>query len=380
MNRSLSATAFAETLQLLHEIDNDWIAGGRLRHAEDSHLAYRALMMVVSGAIELFLESDTARPAFHRIISPLRKWGDNPDGIYLFALIDGERSYRIRGRRGLEIYQSITIHDGDREGNWPSGVLSDLNHTAIDYESDGSYEIVLSPQPQGRNWMRTGPDAGSVIMRFYHTSSPPAALVAACQPEVTIEAFDPPTQAPPALDDATVARRLRRARNWIRSKYGFQLLPDPQLARLPAWFSSKPNELGEPAIWRSAREGGGWGAVDAIYCAGNYELGPDQVLLIEGQLPQACYAGLALWNAFGQTEDYRYRRISLNHTQMQLDEQRRFCIVVAHSDPGVADWLDTAGRGHGTIYWRYLLPQEQPLRPSLRLLERTQWLAIRGDP
>jgi hypothetical protein len=361
----------------LREIDSNWIGGGRLRHAEDSHLAYRALMMVVSGAIDLFLESDTARPAFHRIISPLRKWGDNPDGIYLFALIDGERSYRIRGRRGLEVYQSITVHGGDREGNWPSGVLSDLNHTAIHYEHDGSYEIVLSAEQQGRNWMRTGPDAGSVIMRFYHTSSPPAALVAACQPEVTIEAIDPPTEPPAALDDATVAQRLRRARNWIRSKFGFQLLPDPTHVRLPAWFSSNVNQLGEPANWRSATEGGGWGAVDAIYCAGNYELGTDQVLLLEGQLPLACYAGVALWNSFGQTEDYRYRRISLNHTQMQLDDQRRFRIVVAHGDPGVSDWLDTAGREHGTIYWRYLLPQEQPQRPSLRIIGREQWLSIR---
>jgi hypothetical protein len=37
--------------------------------------------------------------------------------------------------------------------------------------------------------------------------------------------------------------------------------------------------------------------------------------------------------------------------------------VIAHRDPGVANWLDTEGHARGTIFWRFLLPDEDPARP-----------------
>jgi len=51
-----------------------------------------------------------------------------------------------------------------------------------------------------------------------------------------------------------------------------------------------------------------------------------------------------------------------------FDEQRRFRIVVAHRDPRVANWLNTAGRQCGTIYWRHMLPEEPPERVSCRVV------------
>ena len=34
--------------------------------------------------------------------------------------------------------------------------------------------------------------------------------------------------------------------------------------------------------------------------------------------------------------------------------------MIAHRDPGVANWLDTGGHRFGTIFWRYLLPETDP--------------------
>jgi len=28
-----------------------------------------------------------------------------------------------------------------------------------------------------------------------------------------------------------------------------------------------------------------------------------------------------------------------------------------HEDPGVPNWLATEGRGHGSVFWRYFLPE-----------------------
>jgi hypothetical protein len=33
---------------------------------------------------------------------------------------------------------------------------------------------------------------------------------------------------------------------------------------------------------------------------------------------------------------------------------------VAHRDPGEPDWLDTEGHGLGIVFWRILLPEEEP--------------------
>jgi len=52
--------------------------------------------------------------------------------------------------------------------------------------------------------------------------------------------------------------------------------------------------------------------------------------------------------------------------QLELDADRGFRIVVAHADPGIRNWLDTAGRRSGTIHWRHMLPAEAVSAPSCR--------------
>ena len=45
--------------------------------------------------------------------------------------------------------------------------------------------------------------------------------------------------------------------------------------------------------------------------------------------------------------------------------------MIAHEDPGVPNWLDTEGRGAGTIYWRYIFPTERPGRVKTRVVKRS---------
>ena len=47
------------------------------------------------------------------------------------------------------------------------------------------------------------------------------------------------------------------------------------------------------------------------------------------------------------------RTTSLNQTQMHVGADGRFHVVVAHHDPGVANWLDTEGRVQGLVNFRY---------------------------
>jgi hypothetical protein len=49
---------------------------------------------------------------------------------------------------------------------------------------------------------------------------------------------------------------------------------------------------------------------------------------------------------------------SLNRKQTTLEPDGSFRMVVAHRNPGVPNWLDTAGKPDGMIFWRFLLPEE----------------------
>ena len=73
-------------------------------------------------------------------------------------------------------------------------------------------------------------------------------------------------------------------------------------------------------------------------------------------MPDCVFANVLLWNRFLQSFDYRYRQVSLNKRQMQLADNDEFTLVVAHSDPGTDNWLDTEGHESGIIYWRFMLP------------------------
>jgi hypothetical protein len=365
---SASRASFRALLGLLGEISEQWIGPERgVDSDERDALAHESLAAVLWGALEFYLTEDFDKPRFSPIVTPFRKWSDNPDARYYFAPIRGDARYRIRGRRGSEVYQSFTVHRGDRDGEWPKGVAADLKMRDMEFAADGSYEMVLSRTRVPGNWMPLDPDAGSLIARFYYQNARPAAADPSTTPWLEIARESEESLPTPAASDADIAKRLERAANWVRSKYGFQILPRRGGA-LPDWFSSAPNTLGTPADWVADQQGGGWGAVDVAYSAGPYALGPDQALVMEGRIPRGVFSNVVLWNEMGRTEDYRDRTVSLNARQLALDAQRRFRIVVAHRDPGVGHWLDTAGRERGTIYWRHMLPEEPPERVSCRVV------------
>ena len=97
-------------------------------------------------------------------------------------------------------------------------------------------------------------------------------------------------------------------------------------------------------------------------------LGPDDALVMEGTMPDCDFANLVLWNPHMQTIDYRSRRSSLNNVQMELGPGGSFRIVISQQDPGVPNWLDTGGHRRGTMFWRFLLPKEDPETPRCRVV------------
>jgi hypothetical protein len=65
--------------------------------------------------------------------------------------------------------------------------------------------------------------------------------------------------------------------------------------------------------------------------------------------------------------DYTHRQSSLNGHQAHIDADGRFRCVVAHRDPGVPNWLDSAGHREGVVQYRWIWSEDNP-RPTAQIV------------
>jgi hypothetical protein len=363
-----SYAAFHELIDLLRETADSWLGPERGVESEvDVIEGLRNVLHLLCAGIDFYLEGDPERPEFTQIVSPTRKFmGDNPDAIYHFARVRGDRSYRIRGLKGDECYLSFTVHGRSEDGRLGAAaepVLADVNDRGFEVAKDGSFEVILSPDEHPGNWIALPPGAASLITRHYFEDPGTPALDQTGRIELAIEPLEAPPTRPP-LTDAEVARRLRDVTAFVRGGTVEGLdMPNP-----PPFVSRTPNELGEPMVFRMAGTDA-WGAVDIAYSMGPFALGDGEALVIEGRYPPCAFANVVLWNRFMQCFEYRDRRVSLNRKQTVLEPDGSFRIVVADRDPGVPNWLDTEDHREGLIFWRFLLPEETPSKPTCRVVK-----------
>ncbi len=313
----------------------------------------RYLLHLLSTGIELFVEGRDTHPEFASIVSPTRKlMGDNADAYYFHSQLRGDTWYRIRGQLTGETYLSFTVHTGDSPGGWATGVASAINHKGITFDAEGNFDFLLGSEDRGNGFFTTD-KAVSIISRHYYLNDTYAAADPLLHPRLSIEPIERPSP-PEPLSDEEMARKLDALTAFVRANSIERPMFNPLTT--PDWFSIIPNKLGKPAKWENDEAGGGWGAVDNAYSAGLFKIKADEALIIRGRMPDCLFSNVLLWNRYLQSFDYRYRQVSLNKKQMQLDTDGSFTLVVAHSDPGVPNWLDTEGHDTGIIYWRFMLP------------------------
>lgn len=369
MNRAPATTAaFDDLIAALGEI-RDQYALNEQRFTDPIEVAeaYRYTLQMLAAASELFCEADPSHPRFASIVSPARKLqGDNPDAIYHFARVSGAGSYRITGNRRDACYISFTIHGAAADGAMAGPLLGDRNDRSLAFAPDGSYELILSASEHPGNWMALDPAAHSVVVRHYYELDPSVQNDCGVGAEIDIRPLVSGTVAPP-LSDAVFAARLSEAVAFLRqATVGQRVFATP--SGVP-FVSDEPNVVPVPFSFRDS----GLpvpGAADIWYSMGRWSLGPDEALVMTGRLPVAAFVNVMLWNAHMQTLEYRYRRCSLNQTQLQLDADGSFRIVVAHRDPGPEhpNWLDTEGHERGSIFWRFLLPEHDPTPISTEVI------------
>jgi hypothetical protein len=327
-----------------------------LRGPVDRAEARRLAMFHLHHAIEVYFEPSPERPAWKRFVTPEKKLlGDNPDAVYFATPISAAHRYRIRGNTAGAVYTSFTVELGGGDGGHPAGLGATLNDAEFEIAPDGSYEIVASAQkPERGNWLRLDPGASSLSTRHYYERETSIAADQLHHVPLAIDRIDA-TAPPPPPSDASVAAGIRRVAQFLRTSVQ-PARRDP--AQLPPWVSLVPNQFPRPKKDDSNTQVG-FAAKDNVYSMAPFVLGDGEALVIRGRFPKCRFANVVLWNRFTHTFDYRFRRVSLNRKQTQLEADGSFKIVLAARDPGVANWLDTEGRPSGSVFWRFQLPEEE---------------------
>jgi len=356
----LSPVSAEGSRQALHQSFEALIEG--LQAAEERLLAadprlgdadltdgYRWLFSVLQVGLDTQVWADAGRPRMVDIVGPDKKWGgDNSDAYYQFTPIDPSRTYRVRGRRGDAVYLSFTVYGGPSDGHYSDRIVGTINDRQLEFADDGSFEFVLSRRPHEGSWVALEPDAVCGISRDYLIEP-----TRGRRAEWSIETEDPPDH--PDDGPAVLARRFGYVRNWF----------DEQTTMAPVRVGP-PNDVGEPYPVPTVTMG--WAAGDAAYAMGGWELGDGVALVVEGRSPQCAFWNLCLWNPFLHTYDYRYERVTINGGQVDYEPDGSWRIVVAGSDPGVPNWVSTAGRSSGLLWFRWFLPESTPLRPRTRVV------------
>ncbi|HEY1969973.1 MAG TPA: DUF1214 domain-containing protein [Pseudonocardia sp.] len=311
----------------------------------------RYLTRIIAGGIPLTMErTDPAFPELVQFLSPAIQFGlPAADCHYHWAAVHGDHTYRVAGHRGGARLFDIETRQ-NHMAQLAEWTLLD-RRADFDINPDGSFEVILSRDERPGNWLRLPDGPGNIIIRQYYydwLTEQPA--------ELTIERLD--SGYPPAPRTAAdVEAGLRMLIRWIRTVpaatrhavEGHYTAPDNALEFVPLDF--------------------GW--ADLLYGKGHYSCAPDEAVIVEVTPPVAPYWGIQLVTHYWEALDWHQRQTSINGHQAVLDEDGAFRAVIAHTDPGVPNWLDTAGRPQGLIAARYFRAESTPV-PTLRTIPLTR--------
>ena len=73
---------------------------------------------------------------------------------------------------------------------------------------------------------------------------------------------------------------------------------------------------------------------------------------------------IALHNRWMETLDYVHHQATLNCHSAQVEADGSVRFVIARRDPGLPNWLDTAGHERGTVGVRWVGPNVVDILPS----------------
>ena len=309
-------------------------------------VARMALEALTSQGLDA-IGGDPNAPEFLPTINYMFNVGQpNADTIYRSAVIDPAGTYRLRGKRG-GLNQAIISQVVPRNAETGTGRTHiDLSKVKVDRQ--GRYDVLLSrvmPAGYKGDWQELRPQAYRLMIRMVG-----ADWAKEASPTISIERLDKPV-ARPRRSASDLQARLKTLSTMV-DMMALMFVDHVEKLRAEGYV----NKVKTFDITSAG------GLVGQFYYEGAYDLGPDEALIVESEVPKVCrYRSLILTNEIYETTDWYNNHSSLNQTQAAPDSDGKLRIVVSNRDPGVANWLDTAGHAKGLIQGRWMECDSHPV-------------------
>jgi hypothetical protein len=316
------------------------------RNRVDIAAGMRHLLVLLTAGIDEVLRFDpqpvlgVQRTSTDDIVT----WGmECPDCIYTRAVLRGGESYRLFGNRGTARYVGLQTMNG---------IAATANELVdeLEVDGDGNFEVVLSPDERPGNWMRIDGDHPTLTVRhfFYDWD---AEVASSLHIERLGDAVDSNGD---SLDPAAaVSRQLVALGDFVHDNLAFFL----------QFGAAAPPNGFLPPIDRTDIGA----AAENRPVIGRWELQPEEALIVEVEPPEGIYWSFSIGNPWWETIHYGRHQSSLNAHQTAVDSDGVVRVVLCERDPGVANWLDTAGHSNGPIILRCVRTKTAPT-PSTRVV------------
>jgi hypothetical protein len=305
----------------------------------------------------LYFQSDPDYPEFVPFENCAFLAQPNPDGVYYYARVAGDGVYRIVGERGTAPVAGLAVGRdiiGMAEAPGKGFGAFDLDDLALDGE--GRFEVVFSaerPEGYAGEWRPLHPEADFILLRQFSYAWGREVDV-----RVAIERIDAPDTLKPKPSPDRTDRLLRE----LFGNYARRLSSIGLGAVEAARARGLVNRMGL-TTFQDLGNGKDW---PQAYFECVFELDEDEALILETELPDVRpYWNVQVIDALWNQVELVHRQTSLNGAQARIDPDGRFRAVLAHQDPGVANWLDTGGNQRGMLIGRWYRCSSQPT-PSLR--------------
>lgn len=318
------------------------------------HLARQATL-ALEGELE---HADPAHPTLHRYEQPWSQWGaPNPDNVYQRCAIDPAATYVLRGQVA-DVHEALfslvegDMHLGENE------VYAEVALTDLALDGD-HLELTIGPDDRPGAHLVTAPGARLLLIRqyLYDWANDPIASFA-------IERIDTAGVPAPAPTPDQVAAGLARATRWL----------DQSIEFWAAYAGASRDLLEHNSLTPPNTPPGG--APSIAYGGGCWELGPDEVLVIEHDEPDAHYWNWSVHHLhWFDSGAWHERSTSTNGHQAHVDADGRVRVVVSAVDPGVPNWLDTEGRPLGMAVYRYVGARTTP-HPTATVVASAQLRSV----
>jgi hypothetical protein len=272
---------------------------------------------------------------------------DNPDNIYRSIPIDGAAIYVITGRIVFPApaQQTFTLYNqtaGTQKNEKVRTNLAEngsLSLQSLDIERDGSFTITADASPANgrKNHLQTDPAARNASILVRDT-------LLDWGRENPVQLSVSRTAGPPVAPVASDAALAAKAASLTGSSAGYYL----------TWvkngtYSGPPN-----GFTHNFNRVSGWGGIKQ----GHYLLEPGEALVVTLDRRGAAYLGFQLADTWGQGQASAFiaRTGSLNASQARANRDGTYTFVIAPDDPGVHNWLDTAGLRAGIygVRWQQM--------------------------